>query len=63
TLNGWTLRTTTGAENMYNATINNLMIQPGASILLANDADAVRVYEDGDVVELDAVLDRNFYFQ
>ena len=60
-LNGWTLRTTTGAENSYDATITSLMVQPGASIILANDADAVRVYEDGNVVDLDGVLDRNFY--
>tara|TARA_B100000900_G_C20598936_1_gene724675 strand:+ start:159 stop:5024 length:4866 start_codon:yes stop_codon:yes gene_type:complete len=60
-LNGWTLRTMTGVENSYNATIVDLMIQPGTAIILANDADAVRVYEDGTVVDLDAVLDRNFY--
>ena len=31
-LNGWTLRTTTGPTSMYNATITNLMIQPGSSL-------------------------------
>ena len=61
-LNGWTLRTTTGVTSMYNATITNLMIQPGTSTLLANDADAVGVYEDGNVVDVDGALDRNFYF-
>lgn len=61
-LNGWTLRTTTGAMSMYNATITNLMIQPGSSTLLANDADALGVYEDGNVVDVDGALDRNFYF-
>ena len=60
-LNGWTLRTTTGSSSMYNASITNLMIQPGSSVLLANDADAVSVYEDGTVADLDGVLDRNFY--
>jgi len=61
-LNGWTLRTTTGAMSMYNATITDLMIQPGSSTLLANDADAVSVYEDGTVVDVDGALERNFYF-
>ena len=61
-LNGWTMRTTTGSMTSYNATVNDLMIQPGSSVLLANDADAVRVYEDGAVVDVDGALDRNFYF-
>jgi len=61
-LNGWTLRTTTGSMSMYNATITDLMIQPGSSTLLANDADAVSVYEDGNVVDADGALERNFYF-
>ena len=61
-LNGWALRTTTGPTSMYNATITNLMIQPGTSTLLANDADALGVYEDGTVVDIDGALDRNFYF-
>ena len=61
-LNGWTMRTTTGSATSYNATVNDLMIQPGSSVLLANDADAVRVYEDGAVVDVDGALDRNFYF-
>ena len=60
-LNGWTLRTTTGSSSTYNATIANLMIQPESSVLLANDADAVGVYEDGTVADMDGVLDRNFY--
>ena len=53
-LNGWTLRTTTGASSTYNATITSLMIQPGESAILANDADALSVYEDGNVVDLAA---------
>ena len=61
-LNGWTLRTTTGVDSMYNATITDLMIQPGTSVLLANDADALGVYEDGSVVDIDSALDRTFYF-
>ncbi|GIR75706.1 MAG: hypothetical protein CM15mP78_04050 [Candidatus Poseidoniales archaeon] len=61
-LNGWTLRTTTGASSTYNATITSLMIQPGESAILANDADALSVYEDGNVVDLGGVVDRTFYF-
>ncbi|MGB1233984.1 MAG: phospholipase D-like domain-containing protein, partial [Poseidonia sp.] len=60
-LNGWTLRTTTGSSS-YNATITSLMIQPGESVVLANDADALGVYEDGTVIDLGGVLDRTFYF-
>ena len=61
-LNGWTLRSTTGAESMYNATVTNLMIQPQSSVLLANDGSALSVYEDGVVVDIEAALDRAFYF-
>lgn len=61
-LNGWVLRTTTGASNTYNATFTDLMIQPQSAVLLANDADAVRVYEDGVVVDIDGAVNRNFYF-
>ena len=60
-LNGWTFRTTTGSSS-YNATITSLMIQPGETVVLANDADALGVYEDGTVVDLGGVLDRSFYF-
>ncbi|MED5319414.1 MAG: phospholipase D-like domain-containing protein, partial [Candidatus Thermoplasmatota archaeon] len=56
------LRTTTGASSTYNATITSLMIQPGESAILANDADALSVYEDGNVVDLGGVVDRTFYF-
>ena len=38
------------------------MIQPGETVVLANDADALGVYEDGTVVDLGGVLDRSFYF-
>ena len=61
-LNGWTMRTTTGSLTSYNATVSDLMIQPGTSVLLANDADAVRVYEDGTVIDADGALNRNFFF-
>ena len=59
-LNGWTFRTTTGSSS-YNATITDLMIQPGETVVLANDADALSVYEDGTVVDLGDILDRAFY--
>jgi len=61
-LNGWTLRSTTGSLTTYNATITSLMIQPESSVLLANDADALAVYEQGTIVDVEDALDRAFYF-
>ncbi len=61
-LNGWTLRTVTGASNMYNSTVVDLQIQPGSSVLLGNDVTAFGLYEDGDAYEIDSVMQRSFYF-
>ena len=61
-LNGWTLRSTTGSLTTYNATITSLMIQPQSSVLLANDADALSVFEQGTIVDIESALDRAFYF-
>ncbi len=61
-LNGWTLRSTTGALSPYNATITSLMIQPQSSVLLANEADQVAQFEQGTVVDISVALNRAFYF-
>ena len=61
-LNGWTLRTTSGSMSTYNATFVNTMIQPGASLIVANDASALSVYEDGALADIEDALDRTFYF-
>ena len=61
-LNGWTLRSTTGAMSPYNATITSLMIQPQSSVLLANEADQLAQHEQGSVVDISEALDRAFYF-
>lgn len=47
-LNGWTMRSTSGAGVEYDTTITNMMIQPESSVVITNDADALGIYEDGD---------------
>ena len=61
-LNGWVLRSTTGTLSSYNATFTSLTVEAGASVMLANDADALAVFESGTIADLDSVLDRPFYF-
>ena len=61
-LNGWTLRTTTGSMSTYDASFVDMMIQPDSSVVLANDATALSVYEEGTLVDIETALDRAFYF-
>lgn len=60
-MDGWTLRSISNAGVAYDASFTNFMIQPSSSILLANDALAIQLYEDGTVIELDVVLNRSLY--
>ncbi len=61
-LNGWVLRSTTGTLNSYNATITALSLEAGTSVMLANDADALALFESGVIADIDSVMDRPFYF-
>ena len=60
-MDGWGLRTTSSAGVPYDTSFTNFMIQAESATILANDASAVTLYEDGMVVELDAALNRSFY--
>mgnify|MGYP003732703563 CR=1 FL=1 len=60
-LDGWTLRSTSSAGVAYDTTFINFVIQPSSAIILANDASAIALYEDGIVVELGTALNRSFY--
>lgn len=61
-LNGWVLRSTSGTLSSYNATITSLTVPSGASVLLANDAAALALYETGTIADIEDVMDRPFYF-
>ena len=60
-LNGWTMRSTSGAGVEYDTTITSMMIQPQSSVVLTNDADALGVYEDGALVDINDALNRSLY--
>ena len=60
-MDGWSLRATSSAGVPYDTSFTNFMIQPESATILANDASAVTLYEDGMVVELDTALNRSFY--
>lgn len=60
-LNGWKLRSITGVDSVYEATITSLNIPAGQSVLLTNDVSGLGVYETGDKIDIASALNRSFY--
>ena len=60
-LNGWKIRSITGIDSVYEATISDLNIPPGQSVVLTNDVTGLGVYETGQVADISTALNRSFY--
>lgn len=59
-LEGWILRSVSSAGTVYDATFNDVFINPESSLILTAD-DSLSSYEDGDLMELSSALDQSFY--
>ena len=60
-LHGWSLRSITGVDSMYEATITALTIPARSGVVLTNDPAALGVFEPATAVAIDLVLNRSMY--
>ena len=60
-LNGWSLRSITGVDSMYEATITALIVPARSGVVLTNDAAALGVFDSATAVGIDVVLNRSMY--